>query len=174
MKKKGDGFLKFIIVYKVVLGAAEVAVGLSLYKHFGADIEEALTVMAVNLNLDADNRFIGAVIGRAGMMGSGMMKLMVGVILFLGVLNFFECAGLYLRQRWAEWTTVFTTGVFIPFEVYELLDEITIFRTVILVINIAVVYYLAKHKELFGRDARLSGARSRHAHPARSRSGSRK
>lgn len=158
MKKKGDGFLKFIIAYKVVLGVAEVAVGLSIYRHLGADIHEALTVMAVNLNLDADNRFIGAVISRAGMMGSGTLKLMVGVILFLGVLNFFECAGLYLRQRWAEWTTVFTTGVFIPFEIYEILDEATLFRTAILLINIAIVYYLGKHKELFGRRARPRAA----------------
>lgn len=166
MKKKGDGFVRFIIAYKIVLGVAEVAVGLSLYKHLGADIEEALTVMAVNLNLDADNRFIGAVISRAGMFGSGTLKIMVAVVLFMGVLNFFECAGLYLRQRWAEWTTVFTTGVFIPFEIYEILDEATFFRVLILLINIAIVYYLAKHKELFGRKARASATHIRHkAHP---------
>ncbi|MBI5892554.1 MAG: DUF2127 domain-containing protein [Deltaproteobacteria bacterium] len=52
--------------------------------------------------------------------------------------------------------TVIATGLFIPFEIYEVIQAQTLVRIGALILNIAIVYYLAKHKELFKGNGVLS------------------
>jgi uncharacterized membrane protein (DUF2068 family) len=54
-----------------------------------------------------------------------------------------EGAGLIRRRRWAEWLTVVVTGSFIPFEVYELVRRAGPGKIVALILNVAIVVYLA-------------------------------
>ncbi len=60
-----------------------------------------------------------------------------------------EGIGLALRRRWAEYLTVIATGLLIPYEVYELLHRATLFKFGALLLNVAVVLYLAWRKRLF-------------------------
>jgi uncharacterized membrane protein (DUF2068 family) len=54
-----------------------------------------------------------------------------------------------MRRRWAEYLTVFATGILIPYEAYEVVRHITLFKVGALLLNIAVVAYLAYRKRLF-------------------------
>jgi uncharacterized membrane protein (DUF2068 family) len=60
-----------------------------------------------------------------------------------------EGVGLYLRRPWARWFTIAATGSLIPIEIYEIAREPRLLRILILVLNIAVVAYLWKRKEIF-------------------------
>lgn len=60
-----------------------------------------------------------------------------------------EGVGLYLRRSWARWFTIGATSSLIPIEVYEIVREPRIIRVVILLLNIAVVAYLWRRKEVF-------------------------
>ena len=60
-----------------------------------------------------------------------------------------EGVGLALRRRWAEYMIVFATGLLIPYEVWEVVHKVTLFRVGGLALNIAVVAYLAYKKRLF-------------------------
>lgn len=149
MGKKGEGFLKLIIGYKAAIGVFQIALAVSLYNHFGETVEETFTALAVSMNLDTDHRFVSSVIHRAGVLDNGVFIGLTVIVFVFGIINMIEAGGLHFRQRWAEWLTVFATGILVPFELYEVIAKATTFRVAILVINIAIVYYLAKHKELF-------------------------
>jgi uncharacterized membrane protein (DUF2068 family) len=60
-----------------------------------------------------------------------------------------EGIGLYLRKPWARWFTIIATSSLIPVEVYEIVREVHLLRVVILVVNVAVVVYLYRRKEVF-------------------------
>lgn len=60
-----------------------------------------------------------------------------------------EGVGLAMRRRWAEYLTVLATGVLIPFELTEVVARPTVFRVGALLVNVAVVVYLAWRKRLF-------------------------
>jgi len=60
-----------------------------------------------------------------------------------------EGVGLAMRRRWAEYLTVVATGLLIPYEVYELGRHATLFKVGALLLNVAVVAYLAWRKRLF-------------------------
>ena len=71
------------------------------------------------------------------------------VLLLYAGLEGAEGVGLALHKRWAEYLTVFGTGLLIPYEVYEVLRHATLFKGAALVLNLAVVAYLAYRKRLF-------------------------
>jgi len=153
-KRKGEGFLKFIIIYKALMGLLEIAVAISFFSFLdGKDTEASVTSLAVSFNLDPDNKIISSAIDKAGMLGNGTMLGLTAVVFAIGIINCVEAVGLHYRYRWAEWLTVIATGVLIPFELYEVLESISVLKVVILVLNTVVVYYLGKHKELFGNKA---------------------
>jgi uncharacterized membrane protein (DUF2068 family) len=54
-----------------------------------------------------------------------------------------EGVGLLMRKRWAEWMTVIVTGSFIPIEIYEMVEHFGAGKVVVLVVNVAIVIYLA-------------------------------
>lgn len=66
-----------------------------------------------------------------------------------GAIEGTEGVGLYLRRRWAEYLTVIGTGSLVPYEVYELLRHATLFKAAALLINVAIIVYLAWRKRLF-------------------------
>jgi uncharacterized membrane protein (DUF2068 family) len=151
MVKKSTGFLKFIIGYKAFSGLVELVIAFGFFKLINQNVEEAFTRLAASLNLDIDNRILSSVMKQVEMMGNGTIMSITFIVLFLGVLNLTEAWGLHLKRKWAEWLTVVATGILIPFELYKVVVRVTFFKVVILVVNTAIVYYLAENRKLFAR-----------------------
>lgn len=70
-----------------------------------------------------------------------------GYAILLGI----EGVGLYLRRSWARWFTIGATSSLMPIEVYEIVREPRILRVAIFVLNVAVVVYLWRRREVFGQ-----------------------
>lgn len=58
------------------------------------------------------------------------------------ILRFVEAFGLWYALPWAEWMAAITGGIYIPFEVSDLLHRPTWFRLCVVVINILIVFYM--------------------------------
>jgi uncharacterized membrane protein (DUF2068 family) len=67
-----------------------------------------------------------------------------------GVLQIVEGVGLWSLKRWGEYVAVVGTTLFIPLEIYELVDKVTWLKAVVFAINVAAVLYLLLSKRLFG------------------------
>jgi uncharacterized membrane protein (DUF2068 family) len=51
--------------------------------------------------------------------------------------------GLWLDQLWAEYLTVIATSLLLPLELYELVSKPSLLKACGIVVNIAIVAYLA-------------------------------
>jgi uncharacterized membrane protein (DUF2068 family) len=71
-------------------------------------------------------------------------------VLAYGALQLLEATGLWLMRRWGEYVAVVGTSVFIPLEVYELVERVTWLRIAAMVVNVAAVVYILWTKRLFG------------------------
>lgn len=80
---------------------------------------------------------------------STLLLVALGVLAY-GILQYAEGIGLWLLKRWGEYVAVVGTSAFIPLEVYELVDKTTWVKVVLLVVNLAAVFYLVYSKRLFG------------------------
>jgi uncharacterized membrane protein (DUF2068 family) len=77
--------------------------------------------------------------------------LLVAVLLFgYAAVQIVEGVGLWLLKRWGEYFAVVATSAFLPLEIYELTERITVLRIGALVINLGAVVYLVASKRLFG------------------------
>jgi uncharacterized membrane protein (DUF2068 family) len=66
------------------------------------------------------------------------------------ILEGVEAVGLWWQKRWAEYLTFIATAVFLPVEVYELLETASVVKAITFLLNLAVVIYLLVAKRLFG------------------------
>lgn len=72
------------------------------------------------------------------------------VLLVYAALEATEMLGLWWAKRWAEYLTLVSTTLFVPFEIYEIAEGVSAFKVIVLVINLAIVAYLLVAKRLFG------------------------
>ncbi|WP_405151553.1 DUF2127 domain-containing protein [Sphaerisporangium sp. NBC_01403] len=75
--------------------------------------------------------------------------IVLGLLVF-GALLMTEGVGLWLLRRWGEYFAVVATSLFVPVEIYEIVEKVTWLRIVILLINLAAVLYILLSKRLFG------------------------
>ncbi len=61
-----------------------------------------------------------------------------------------EMIGLWWGRRWAEYLTFVEAAVLVPFEIYELTNGVTALKVIGLVLNVAILLYLAIAHRLFG------------------------
>ncbi|MCA1665112.1 MAG: DUF2127 domain-containing protein, partial [Myxococcales bacterium] len=70
-----------------------------------------------------------------------------------------EGVGLLLVKRWAEWLTVIVTTSFIPLEIWKIVHHTTAPAIATLVLNIAIVIYLAVRLAIERKDRPLASRR---------------
>jgi uncharacterized membrane protein (DUF2068 family) len=66
------------------------------------------------------------------------------------VIELIESVGLWLAKRWGEYFAVVATGLFLPYEVYDLTAKVTWLRVAAFVVNLLLVVYLVWSRRLFG------------------------
>ena len=149
MKRKTTGYLRMIITYKTIMGLVELFFGIYIYRVWQRSPDQVFTTIATEMGFDLDNFFVHFAVEKAEMIGADRVMGVITILILFCVFNLIEAWGLHLKRRWAEWLTVCGTGALIPFEVWELVKRPAVMTLVVLIINSLIVYYLAKHKELF-------------------------
>jgi uncharacterized membrane protein (DUF2068 family) len=147
-----DAFIKVIIVERIVKAIVLIALAIGLLV---AGEKGLLTTWARyaqdQLNLDADDGVIVQLLLRVLLLIGSFTHVNVVAIaaIVYALLEGTEGVGLAMRRRWAEYLTVIATGILIPYEAYEVVHHVTLFKVGALALNLAVVGYLAYRKRLF-------------------------
>ncbi|MEO9139554.1 MAG: DUF2127 domain-containing protein [Jatrophihabitans sp.] len=81
---------------------------------------------------------------------STTLNLIAAGILFYALLQIAEGIGLWSLKRWGEYVAVVGTTLFIPLEVYEVIEKVSWLKIGALVVNVIAVFYLLLSKRLFG------------------------
>jgi len=147
-----DAFIKVIIVERIVKAIVliAVAIGLLVAGRKGW-LSEWSDYAQDQLNLAAGHGLIVQLLLRVLVLignFSHVNVLAIGAIAY-ALLEGTEGVGLAMRRRWAEYLTVIATGILIPYEAYEVIRHVTLFKVGALLLNLAVVGYLAYRKRLF-------------------------
>ncbi|GGK58785.1 DUF2127 domain-containing protein [Nocardia camponoti] len=95
---------------------------------------------------------------------SNTSLLWIAVFLYAyAALHFIEAIGLWLAKRWGEYLSVIATSVFLPLEIYELIERVTVFKVVALVVNLLAVWWLVWRKRLFGANGGWAAYQAEHS-----------
>jgi uncharacterized membrane protein (DUF2068 family) len=134
--------LILIALFKLVKAIMLIAVGVGAVDLLHKDVAQTVAHWVNVLRVDPDNRFIHRIVARIFNVTPGQLKAVSAGTFFYAALLSTEGIGLLLRKHWAEYFTVITTAALIPLEVYELIRHLTVAKVAVLIINIAIVWYL--------------------------------
>jgi uncharacterized membrane protein (DUF2068 family) len=138
-----DPGIRLIALFELVKGVAVLAVALGVLSLLHRDVGDTLTAWIEHLRVDPNNRYLHSLLERAGHLDRRQLEEISAGSFFYSALRLAEGIGLLMRQRWAAWVTLLGTAAFIPLEVWELLKHVSAPRILVLVLNVAVLAYLA-------------------------------
>ena len=139
---KGERTLLLIAGFKLFKGILLLIVAIGALRMLHRDVSALLLHLADVLRVDPDNRHIHKLIVKSfGIHAKQLKELSAGTFFYAGIL-LTEGIGLLKRKHWAEWFTVISTAVFIPLEIYEIVERFTWMRVGVLIVNLAIVWYL--------------------------------
>ena len=134
--------LRVIAIFKFIKAALLVATGIGALRLVKYDVFEYATYLVGKYHLNPGNHFVARLLERTTSITPKRLH-ELGVIAFVySALFLAEGIGLWSLKRWGEWLTVVITSSLLPFEIYEIWHRFTFSKTVVLVINVAVVWYL--------------------------------
>jgi uncharacterized membrane protein (DUF2068 family) len=144
MKTSQTRVVRLIALFKLLKGVLLIAVGVAALKLLHTDIASLVEGWARMLGVDQNSRFVGrALSAAAALTPSRVRDLFVGSFFYAG-LFLTEGIGLWLLKRWAMWFTVIITGSFLPVEIYELARHPGSGKVLVMVINLALLWYLIR------------------------------
>lgn len=134
--------LALIAVFKLVKGALLLLVGLGLLKLMHAEIATLFSRLIEALHLNADSRIIHALVLKVDALQPHSVLMVALVSLGYAGMLLLEGVGLWLERSWAAYLTVISTSLLLPFELYEVIDRVSILRVGVLLLNLVIVLYL--------------------------------
>ena len=135
--------LTAIGVFKLFKGVLLVAVGIGALRLLNKDVAAEVYRWANAFRVDPGNRYLQLLLERLSIVNEKTLKEFSVGTLFYSTLFLIEGTGLLLGKHWAEYFTIIVTGSAIPLEIYELIRRATYVKGIVLVLNVAIVAYLA-------------------------------
>ncbi len=144
--KKRAPTLYFIIGIKLLKGALFVSLAIIAYALSDNDLPAELHKWLLVLRLNPERRFWVALAHQVGTLTQANVLWTAAGTFIYSMFSWVEGIGLIFRVPWAGWMAIGESVFFIPIELYELSQKITVLVSVILAINILIVWYLFQNR----------------------------
>ena len=144
MRRKQATTLVTIGAFKLSKGVLLAALALGLLHWAPHDIAAALTRLAAAVHVDPDGRHVGQALHAIAELDARRVTAIRAGLLAYAALFLTEGTGLVLRKQWGTWWGLIVTGSFIPLELYESARRPSMLRIGVLLVNLAIVWYLAR------------------------------
>lgn len=161
--------LRLLAVLRGVEGTVWLTIGITAWfvsdrvPEFLAALKQAfpaLEPVTKTIGWDIDRSWLARMVTRWSEISPDTIILLGTAIAALGAVKWAEAVGLWLGKRWGEYLAAVATAAFIPLEVYELIEHVSTFKIVLLLINVAAVVWLVVAKRLFGVRGGLAAERA--------------
>ncbi|MFA6470589.1 MAG: DUF2127 domain-containing protein [Candidatus Latescibacterota bacterium] len=129
-------------IFEASKGLLVLVVGLGLLSLIQHNLEVEAEDIVLFLNLNPAHKFPQIFINTLSHMEDPQLLLLSISALMYAVLRFIEAGGLWLDKVWAEWLAIIADSLFMPMEIFEIIMRVTVFRVMILLLNIAIVVFL--------------------------------
>jgi uncharacterized membrane protein (DUF2068 family) len=124
-------------------GAMALLAGSGLLLLWNANLQEVGDELLRHLHLNP-GRLQGNVLWRAlTNSGNDHLHLLALGVLCYALVRFTEATGLWFDRRWAEWLGVLSGGIYVPFEIRELVHRPGLLSFTLLALNLLIVAYLS-------------------------------
>ncbi|MFP5227217.1 MAG: DUF2127 domain-containing protein [Acidobacteriota bacterium] len=153
-RSRRDRGLIAIGAFKLLQGALFVLLGIGAIRLLHKDLMQVAEHFILAMRFDPEGRFVNLFMDKVAMIDPHRLKQISAAIFGIATLDLVEGTGLVLEQVWAEYVTLVLTASFLPWEFFEVMRRATWMRLGLLVINLAVVFYLVYYVQARMRERR--------------------
>ena len=156
-KAPRDRGLLLIGIFKLLKSAFFFCIGVGAIHLMNKDLGDEVTRLAHALRFDPESRVVALILDKVDLIDASRLRQIGFATFAYSALALTEGVGLLLEKPWAEYLTLGLTISFLPWELFELVRRPDWMRLGLLLLNLAVLWYLVwllKRKRLRSEEAR--------------------
>ncbi len=134
--------LRAVALFEAFKGAIVLIAGFGLLSFIGRDAEQIAEQIVHRMHLNPANHYPQIFLEAAAKVNNTHLVLLAVFAMLYTTIRFVEAYGLWHERRWAEWFAALGGGIYVPIEIYEVIQRVTWVRVTFLTLNIAVVAYM--------------------------------
>jgi uncharacterized membrane protein (DUF2068 family) len=124
-------------------GTLVLMAGFGLFRLLHRDAEHAAILLYRRLHLNPVKGHGRVFVELLSNLSSTRLWLFASLAATYSCVRFIEAYGLWHNRAWAKWFAALSGAIYVPFELYELYIGPTPLKLAVLIINLAVVAYMA-------------------------------
>ena len=136
------GGLLLIGLFKLSKSLFFFCLGIGAFRLMHKDLGDEVMRVAQALRRDPEGRLVTLLMEKANLIDAAKLREIGFGTFAYSALALIEGTGLMLEKVWAEYLTLGLTVAFLPWELFELAREPSLFRLGLLIINLLVLVYL--------------------------------
>ena len=140
----GDRGLVLIGAFKLLQGLLLIGFAFGFLRFVHRDMQEVVADWLDAMHFDMDSHYIVNLLAGLSEITDTQIRTLSGVAFVYSGVFLTEGIGLMRKKRWAEYLTVIATALLIPVELYEVIRHFGPVKLAILVLNIAIVWFLIR------------------------------
>lgn len=134
--------LRAVASFEALKGLLVLLVSFGLFSLLHKDVADFAERLVHHLHLNPA-RHLSQVFLRAAQQvtDARLWALALGALAY-STIRFIEAYGLWNARVWAEWFALLSGVIYLPLEIYELVEKPSLFRWSVLLINVGIVSYM--------------------------------
>ena len=136
--------VKSVAIFEAIKGAVVLLGGFGLLSLLHRNIRVIAEALIGRLHLNPTHGFANSFIEAASRVTDARLWMIAGMGFVYGIFRLIEGYGLWFGKGWAEWLAVVSGGIYLPLEIYELVEKFTWVRLSALTINVIVVTLMTR------------------------------
>ena len=131
-----------IAIIEAVKGLLVLLVGFGLLSLVHHDVEQFAAALVRHSHLNPASRYPHIFIEAAAKATDARLWLLATAAFIYAAARLIEAYGLWYRRRWAEVFALVTGALYLPVEIYELIERVTAVKIIVILVNCLVVAIL--------------------------------
>lgn len=139
MKFRLSTSVRAVAVLEAGKGVLVLLAGIGAFHMAHHDIQHFARHLMEMLHLDISGKYPSIFIAFAAKLTDARLATLAMLAATYTLVRFIEAFGLWHEKRWAEWFATVSGGIYIPFEIYEMIRDFRWLYLGALFVNVAVV-----------------------------------
>lgn len=135
--------VRVVAALEAAKAAIVLVAGSGLLWAIQADAARTVEELVGHMHLNVAKGFPRVFADLAGDISNVQLWLLASGAFGYSLLRGIEAFGLWRQRRWAEWFSVASGCLYVPFELFELVRGVTSLRLATLLLNLGIVAYMA-------------------------------
>jgi uncharacterized membrane protein (DUF2068 family) len=139
---KSDKSLKTIAVFEFSKGILVLVAGLGILSLLNNKVQQKFEQIVSQFNYSPQGKITNSIYKAITHPQNSVLIFFALFAICYSLLRFAEGYGLWKQADWAKWIGVISSLIYLPYEIYDLLEHPGILPIIFIIVNIIIIYVL--------------------------------